>query len=146
MSVAMVMEQESLQPSAAPDGNSVAESPVILVVEDDTDILRQIAFNLERRGYGVRTATTGDDALRVMLRLRPDLLITDIMMPGMDGYELVETLRRDPLLADLPVIMLTARSEDVDVTRGYAAGTDLYLTKPFRPAELLAFVDRILSL
>ncbi|MFM7321045.1 MAG: response regulator transcription factor [Armatimonadota bacterium] len=142
----MVMEQETSQPGAASVEPARESPPTILVVEDDADILRQIAFNLERRGYGVRTAITGEEALRVMLQVRPHLLITDIMMPGMDGYELVETLRRDPELADLPVIMLTARSEDVDVTRGYAAGTDLYLTKPFRPAELLAFVDRILSL
>ena len=118
----------------------------ILVVEDDADILRQIAFNLERSGYRVLTATSGGEALRIMLQARPRLLITDIMMPGMDGYELVDALRRDEILADLPVIMLTARTEDEDVTRGYASGTDLYLTKPFRPAELLAFVERILAL
>jgi len=118
----------------------------ILVVEDDADILRQIAFNLERSGYRVVTATSGGEALRIMLQARPRLLITDIMMPGMDGYELVDALRRDELLADLPVIMLTARTEDEDVTRGYASGTDLYLTKPFRPSELLAFVERILAL
>lgn len=122
------------------------DSGAILVVEDDADILRQIAFNLERSGYRVVTATSGGEALRIMLRARPRLLITDIMMPGMDGYELVDALRRDELLADLPVIMLTARTEDEDVTRGYASGTDLYLTKPFRPSELLAFVERILAL
>jgi two-component system alkaline phosphatase synthesis response regulator PhoP len=122
------------------------DSGAILVVEDDADILRQIEFNLERSGYQVVTATSGGEALRIMLQARPRLLITDIMMPGMDGYELVEALRRDDVLADLPVIMLTARTEDEDVTRGYASGTDLYLTKPFRPAELLAFVERILAL
>ena len=146
MSVAMLMEHDRSQPGTAHSAGHEELSPTILVVEDDADILRQIAFNLERRGYRVSTATNGDEALRVMLQVRPQLLITDIMMPGMDGYELVETLRRDIELSDLPVIMLTARSEDVDVTRGYAAGTDLYLTKPFRPAELIAFVDRILSL
>jgi two-component system alkaline phosphatase synthesis response regulator PhoP len=118
----------------------------IMVVEDDADILRQIAFNLERHGYSVVTATSGAEALRCMLQSRPRLLITDIMMPGMDGYELVDAVRKDELLADMPVIMLTARTEDEDVTRGYASGTDLYLTKPFRPAELLAFVERILSI
>ena len=76
---------------------------------------------------------------------RPDLLITDIMMPEMDGYELVAALRRDEFLADLPVIMLTAKTLDDDVAQGYSSGTDLYLTKPFNPVELLSFVQRILG-
>lgn len=130
--------------NATPSSGEVEAA--ILVVEDDADILRQIAFNLERHGYSVITANSGADALRSMLQSRPRLLITDIMMPGMDGYELVDAVRKDELLADMPVIMLTARTEDEDVTRGYASGTDLYLTKPFRPAELLAFVERILSI
>ena len=116
----------------------------ILVAEDDANILRQIEFNLTNHGYSVATATTGTDALRQMMRLRPSLLITDIMMPEMDGYELVSAVRRDELLAEVPIIMLTARAEEEDITRGYHSGTDLYLTKPFRPAELLAFVERIL--
>lgn len=123
----------------------LTDGKYILVVEDDANILRQIVFNLENHGYSVMTAMTGADALRQMMLVRPGLLITDIMMPGMDGYELVEALRRDEHLEDLPVIMLTARVEDEDVTRGYTSGTDLYLTKPFRPAELLAFVERILA-
>lgn len=121
------------------------DGKTILVVEDDANILRQIAFNLENHGYSVSTAMSGAEALRQMMLSRPGLLITDIMMPGMDGYELVATLRQDEHLADLPVIMLTARTEDEDVTRGYTSGTDLFLTKPFRPAELLAFVERILA-
>jgi len=93
----------------------------------------------------VETALTGAEALKMMMTRRPDLLITDIMMPEMDGYELVAALRSDEQLADLPVIMLTARTQDADITQGYNSGTDLYLTKPFNPEELLSFVRRILS-
>jgi DNA-binding response OmpR family regulator len=117
----------------------------ILVVEDDTNILRQIEFNLQANGFEVETALTGAEALKIMMTRRPDLLITDIMMPEMDGYELVAALRSDEQLADLPVIMLTARTQDADITQGYNSGTDLYLTKPFNPEELLSFVRRILS-
>jgi len=120
-------------------------SAAILVVEDDAHILRQIEFNLKSHGYSVLTATSGVEALRLLLLQRPRLLITDIMMPEMDGYELVATLRRDSALADLPVIMLTARTGEEDMVQGYTSGTDLYLTKPFNPAELVAFVERILN-
>ena len=119
-------------------------TPIIMVVEDDPNILRQIEFNLKSHGYSVVTAISGTDALRQMLLQRPTLLITDVMMPEMDGYELVATLRRDNDLRDLPVIMLTARTGENDMVQGYTSGTDLYLTKPFDPAELIAFVQRIM--
>ena len=80
-----------------------------------------------------------------MMASRPDLLITDIMMPEMDGHELVSSVRADPELKDVPVIMLTARTQDDDMMQGYQSGTDLYLTKPFNPAELITFVNRILT-
>ena len=117
----------------------------ILVVEDDHNILRQIEFNLQSHGYSVTTALTGSEALRQMMLERPDLLITDVMMPEMDGYELVASIRADPNLFEVPVIMLTARVEEADMVQGYTSGTDLYLTKPFNPTELLAFVQRILG-
>ncbi len=117
----------------------------VLVVEDDAPILRQIEFNLQSNGFEVETATTGVEALKAMMRRRPDLLITDIMMPEMDGHELVMSVRADPDLKEVPVIMLTARSQDEDMMQGYQSGTDLYLTKPFEPAELITFVRRILG-
>ncbi len=122
-----------------------AKKRTVLVVEDDAGILRQIAFNLESHGYAVQTAMTGLEAIRLLMQKRPDLLITDVMMPEMDGNELVSSVRADPVLADLPVIMLTARSQDEDMMQGYQSGTDLYLTKPFNPAELVTFVKRILG-
>lgn len=117
----------------------------ILVVEDDPGILRQIEFNLQAHGYEVETAMTGLQALKQLMARRPDLLITDVMMPEMDGNELVSSVRADADLADLPIIMLTARTQDEDMVQGYQNGTDLYLTKPFNPAELVTFVKRILG-
>ena len=117
----------------------------ILVAEDDPNILRQIEYNLQAHGYRVDTASTGAEALKQLMVSRPDLLITDIMMPEMDGYELVASLRADEHLSDLPVIMLTAKVEDADVAQGYNSGTDLYLTKPFNPTELITFVQRIVG-
>lgn len=125
------------------DNNGVKNR--ILVAEDDPNILRQIEFNLQSSGYIVETALNGMEAFKKLMADRPDLLITDVMMPEMDGYELVTMLRRDEQLADLPVIMLTARTQDWDMMQGYNSGTDLYLTKPFNPAELLNFVRRILG-
>jgi two-component system alkaline phosphatase synthesis response regulator PhoP/two-component system response regulator VicR len=131
----------------SPDETTASErkGKRILVAEDDQNILRQIVFNLESSDYEVITATTGVEAMRLLMGNKPDLLITDIMMPEMDGYELVSTLRRDEVLSDLPVIMLTAKTLDDDVAQGYGSGTDLYLTKPFNPVELLSFVQRILG-
>lgn len=129
-------------------GVTASGSPVkrqIMVVEDDANILRQIEYNLTSNGYAVETAQTGVEAMKKMISKRPDLLITDIMMPEMDGYELVASVRGDEQLADLPVIMLTARTQDSDVAHGYNSGTDLYLTKPFNPTELIRFVQRILG-
>lgn len=120
-------------------------SPRILVVEDDTHVLRQIEFALTHAGYRVTTATSGDEALRLLMHDMPALLITDIMMPGMDGYDLVDSLRRDDTLCTLPVIMVTARTADEDISRGFSSGTDIYIEKPFKPSELVSFVKRIVG-
>ncbi|MDX1932842.1 MAG: response regulator [Capsulimonadales bacterium] len=135
-------------PTDSADMPSLSEEPeggYIQVVEDDPHILRQIEFALRTNGYAVATAINGTDALRNMMHRPPRLLITDIMMPEMDGFELVAMVRRDEILAEVPVIMLTARAEDITVAQAYNSGTDLYLTKPFNPTELLQFVRRILD-
>src|SRR4028118_2362812 len=119
--------------------------PRVLVVDDEVNIVRLIQVNLERQGYQVETANNGAQALAKIRESRPDLLVSDVMMPEMDGFELLANVRRDPVLADLPVIMLTAKAQDADVMTGYKTGADMYLTKPFNPAELLQFVKRILS-
>ena len=119
--------------------------PRVLAVDDEPNILRLIQINLERQGYEVETAQNGAMALEKIRESRPDLLVSDVMMPEMDGFELLANIRRDPTLMDLPVIMLTAKAQDADVMAGYRTGADMYLTKPFNPAELIAFAKRILS-
>lgn len=129
----------------SPEGQQQRQGRRILVVEDDPHILRQVEYILHQQGYAVETATTGVEAFRALAVRRPDLLITDIMMPEMDGYELVSSIRRDAELANLPVMMLTAKTQDTDVMQGYQTGADMYLTKPFNPGELVSFVKRILG-
>jgi len=119
--------------------------PRILAVDDEPNIVRLIQVNLVRQGYTVETANNGVEALAKIRENRPDLLVSDVMMPEMGGFELLKNVRMDPLLSDLPVIMLTAKTQDKDVMEGYTHGADMYLTKPFNPAELLQFVKRILS-
>ena len=119
--------------------------PRILAVDDEPNIVRLIQVNLERHGYQVETANNGVQALEKIRASRPDLVVSDVMMPEMDGFELLSTIKRDPALEDLPIIMLTAKTQDKNVMEGYSRGADMYLTKPFNPAELLAFVKRILQ-
>ena len=119
--------------------------PRVLVVDDEIGIVRLIQVNLERQGYQVETASNGAEALEKIRRERPNLLVLDVMMPEMNGFELLTIIRSDPALADMPVIMLTAKAQDADVFKGYQLQADMYLTKPFNPSELIAFVKRILS-
>jgi len=110
--------------------------PHVLVADDDAWILRMVATVLEKRGYSVETAVDGEDALARALARTPDLLITDVMMPKMDGWSLVRQLRAHAELAMLPVIFLTALSAEDDRIRGFRLGADDYVTKPFRFEEL----------
>ena len=111
-------------------------APHVLVADDDAWILRMVATVLEKRGYSVETAVDGEDALQRALARTPDLLITDVMMPKMDGWSLVRQLRSHAELALLPVIFLTALSSEDDRIRGFRLGADDYVTKPFRFEEL----------
>lgn len=110
----------------------------ILVVEDDEEILRLLLFNLERQGYRVLSAGDGPKGLQLAREHRPDLILLDIMLPGVDGLEVCRSLRADAELARIPVIMLTAKSEEVDIVLGLELGADDYVTKPFSIRELLA--------
>jgi two-component system alkaline phosphatase synthesis response regulator PhoP/two-component system response regulator VicR len=117
----------------------------ILAVDDEKHICRLVQVNLERQGYEVVTANDGKEALEKVQTERPDLVVLDVMMPYMDGFEVLQTLRRNPETRDIPVIMLTAKAQDADVFKGWQSGVDCYLTKPFNPMELIAFVKRIFS-
>ena len=115
----------------------------ILAVDDEVNIVRLVQVNLERAGYTVVTANDGKEALDKVRDENPDLVVLDVMMPYMDGFEVLQTLRRNPATRDIPVIMLTAKAQDADVFKGWQSGVDCYLTKPFNPMELLSFVKRI---
>ncbi len=117
----------------------------ILAVDDERAIVRLIQVNLERQGYVVVTAFDGREALEKIAAAKPDLVILDVMMPYLDGFEVLSALRSDPDTVDLPIIMLTAKAQDADVFRGWSHGVDAYLTKPFNPQELISFVKRILD-
>jgi len=115
----------------------------ILAVDDEKHIVRLVQVNLERQGFEVITAGDGKEALQKVEDERPDLVVLDVMMPYMDGFEVLQTLRRNPATREIPVIMLTAKAQDADVFRGWQSGVDMYLTKPFKPMELVSFVKRI---
>jgi two-component system, OmpR family, alkaline phosphatase synthesis response regulator PhoP len=117
----------------------------ILVCDDERHIVRLIQVNLERNGYTVVTAFDGKEGLEKVKAEKPDMCVLDVMMPYMDGFEVLKSLRREPETEALPVIMLTAKAQDKDVFEGYHYGADMYLTKPFNPMELVTFVKRILD-
>ena len=115
----------------------------ILVCDDERHIVRLIQVNLEKQGYQVVTAFDGKEGLEKIKSEKPNLVVLDVMMPYMDGFEVLKNLRREPSTEHLPVIMLTAKAQDKDVFEGYSYGADMYLTKPFNPMELVSFVKRI---
>lgn len=117
----------------------------ILACDDERHIVRLIQVNLERAGYAVVTAFDGAEALRKVEAERPDLIVLDVMMPKMDGFEVLKRLQANPETRDIPIIMLTAKAQDADVMRGWSSGASAYLTKPFNPLELLTFVKRVLT-
>ena len=117
----------------------------LLVVDDEPNLLRAVAACLKSEGYEVNTARSGREALMQIAGAVPDLLVSDIRMPGMDGYQLARQLRGSPRTALVPIVFLTAKDETVDRIEGFRAGVDAYLTKPFEPEELIAVVDGILS-
>jgi DNA-binding response OmpR family regulator len=127
------------------DGGVDRPQPVVLAADDDEDILELVAFRLERSGYTVLRATDGEEALRLALEAKPDLAVLDVMMPKLDGFELTRRLRAEDATRRMPIILLTARSQDADVQAGFDAGADDYLRKPFSPQELRARVQAILG-
>jgi len=116
----------------------------ILAVDDDPHIVRLIQVSLERAGFHVRTALDGVEAMECIEAELPDLVICDVMMPRMSGFEVLRRLKSEPSTAAIPVVMLTARTGDTDVSDAWECGADLYLSKPFDPSELVAFITRML--
>ena len=116
----------------------------VLVVDDEPDIVALVAYHLAKAGYRVATASSGTDALESARRERPALIVLDLMLPGMSGYEVVDQLRANDATRDVAVLMLTARREEADRIQGLSLGADDYLTKPFSPQELVLRVGAIL--
>jgi two-component system phosphate regulon response regulator PhoB len=110
----------------------------ILVVEDEEDIRELLKYNLEKEGYQIFGAATGEEALQAVRRRRPDLILLDLMLPGIDGLEVCRRIKGDPQARDLPIIMLTAKGEETDIVTGLELGADDYVTKPFSPRVLVA--------
>jgi len=116
----------------------------ILVVDDEQDIVDLVSYNLRKEGYKVFTASNGTQAVEVASTLKPDVVILDIMMPGMDGFEVCRSLRQDPSLAPTAIMFLTAKSGEIDQILGLELGADDYIQKPISPRVLLARVKTIL--
>ena len=110
----------------------------ILVVEDEEDIRELLKYNLEKEGYQIFGAATGEEALQAVRRRLPDLILLDLMLPGIDGLEVCRRIKSDPQARHLPIIMLTAKGEETDIVTGLELGADDYVTKPFSPRVLVA--------
>jgi two-component system phosphate regulon response regulator PhoB len=116
----------------------------ILVVDDEPDIAALVAYHLARAGYRVSTAATGPDALQAARQERPDVVVLDLMLPGMSGYDVLAELRRQTETREVGVILLTSRQQEADRIKGLSTGADDYVTKPFSPAELTLRVGALL--
>jgi CheY-like chemotaxis protein len=117
----------------------------IVVADDEADILRLISFTLRRRGYTVLEATAGDAALALIRAEQPDLVVLDQMMPGLSGLEVVAALSADPATASIPVVMISAKGQMVEIEQGLASGARAYLVKPFNNRDLADTIARVLS-
>jgi DNA-binding response OmpR family regulator len=117
----------------------------VLIVDDEPNILACLEFLLEDAGLQVQTASNGQEALDRVAAFRPDLVLLDVMMPVLNGYEVCQRLRRDPASRGLRILMLSAKGRDVEISKGLELGADAYLTKPFATGELLAKVKELLA-
>ena len=131
-------------PTAGSSKRGSREKPLVLVVDDEADLVELISLNLERNGFEVLAAGDGERAVELARRHKPDLVVLDLMLPGIDGTEVARRLRNDEATATVPIVMLTARAEETDVVIGLTLGADDYVTKPFSPKVLMARVKAVL--
>ncbi len=122
-----------------------ADRVLILVADDDEDIRELVQYRLEQAGYEVAAVTDGQSALDTAQARVPALCVLDVMMPKLDGYEVTRRMRADERTRNVPIILLTARVQESDVARGFEAGADDYITKPFSPRELVSRIQALLS-
>ncbi|MFQ3619156.1 MAG: response regulator, partial [Cyanobacteriota bacterium] len=124
---------------------SVGEHKRLLLIDDDPNLILLVKDYLEFRGYEVITSENGQEALEVLQKETPDMIICDVMMPQMDGYSLVEQVRKDPRTSWIPVLFLSAKGQSQDKIKGLNTGADVYMVKPFEPEELVAQVESSLK-
>ena len=117
----------------------------VLIADDEPNIVASLEFLLRQKGYEVHVAHAGDDALAAVASFAPDLVLLDVMMPRMSGYDVCQKLRENPATRALPIIMLSAKGREVEVTKGMAVGADAYVTKPFSTKDLVARVQQMLG-
>jgi DNA-binding response OmpR family regulator len=117
----------------------------ILIVDDEPDVVVPIQFLMEQQGYLVMVAERGEDALDLIYQYKPDLVILDILLPGIDGYEVCEIIRLDANYREVKIIFLTAKGREVDIAKGLSLGADAYITKPFSNTELVTKVKELLE-
>jgi DNA-binding response OmpR family regulator len=132
----------TMKAHSEPTGRNMSQYRV-LVVDDDREIVRLVQGYLEQAGYRVLCAYDGGEALRILRAEKPDLLLLDLMLPNRDGWEITRILRGDPVLSEIPLIMVTARVDDIDKILGLELGADDYITKPFNPREVVARVNAL---
>ena len=118
----------------------------ILIVDDEPSIVVPIQFLMEQQGYNVLVAENGEDALDIIYKYTPDLILLDIMLPRIDGYEVCEIVRLDPRYRDIKIIFITAKGREVEIAKGLALGADAYITKPFSNTELVSKVKELLAI
>jgi DNA-binding response OmpR family regulator len=122
-----------------------ARPPTILVADDEQDIRELVAYRLSRAGYTIIEARDGQEAFDLAAGQPPDMAVLDVMMPRLNGFDLTERLRHTPATRRLPILLMSASVQEADISRGFAAGADGYLTKPFTPDQLLTRVRDVLS-
>ncbi len=117
----------------------------ILIADDEPNIVVSLEFLMKQKGYVVKVANTGEDALAAIGEFGPDLILLDVMMPRMSGYDLCQRVRENPAWQTIKIIMLSAKGRDIEVTKGMAVGADAYVTKPFSTKDLIAKVQELLG-
>ena len=117
----------------------------ILIVDDEPGIVVPIQYLMEQQGYSVLVAENGEYALDIIFKYKPDLILLDIMLPGIDGYEVCEMVRLNPDFRDVKIIFLTAKGREVEIAKGMTLGADAYIVKPFSNAEVVAKVNELLE-
>jgi DNA-binding response OmpR family regulator len=130
---------------SARDQSARAQTATILVADDEQDIRELVAYRLSRSGYTIIEARDGEEAFQLAADQSPDMAVLDVMMPRLNGFDLTERLRLTPATQRLPILLMSASVQEADISRGFAAGADGYLTKPFTPDQLLTRVRDVLS-